>query len=112
MQTEPFKRIGARVNDIPIPRCKHLHFGSDNYWRCAIRTFCVSLHHQVGTCKMGPPNNPTSVVNHELKVYGVKRLRVIDTSIIPETTTSHTNAASYVIGERGADLIKQDWENF
>lgn len=59
---------------------------------------------------MGPSHDKTAVVNPELKVYGVKRLRVADTSIIPESTTSHTCAASFMIGERAADLIKQDWE--
>lgn len=112
METEPFKKIGARVNDNPIPSCAYLGFGTDNYWRCAIRTFCVSLHHQTATCKMGPPWNPTAIVNPQLKVYGVGRLRVVDTSVIPSSTTSHTNAASFMIGERASDFIKKDWENF
>lgn len=112
IETEPFKKIGARVHDIPIPRCAHHGFGTDAYWRCAIRSFCVSLHHQVGTCKMGPSNDPTAIVSPELKVYGVKKLRVVDTSIIPKSTTSHTNAASFMIGERAADFIKKDWEKF
>lgn len=111
IETEPFKKIGTKVHDIPIPSCASHGFGSDNYWRCAIRTFCVSLHHQVGTCKMGPSRDPTAVVSPELKVYGVKRLRVVDTSIIPESTTSHTNAASFMIGERAADFVKKDWKN-
>ena len=59
---------------------------------------------------MGPSKDKTAVVNPELKVYGVKRLRVIDTSIIPTSTTSHTCAASYMIGEVGADMIKKKWE--
>lgn len=112
VQTEPFRKIGARIHNIPLPSCVQHGFGSDNYWRCAIRTFCVSLHHQVATCKMGPSSDPTAVVSPELKVYGIKRLRVVDTSIIPASTTSHTNAASFMIGERAADLIKSDWSGF
>lgn len=109
-QTKPFQKIGAKLHDIPIPSCAHHGFGTDDYWRCAIRTTCVSLHHQVATCKMGPSSDKTAIVSPELKVYGVKRLRVVDTSIIPEHTTSHTNAASFMIGERAADMIKSDWE--
>jgi choline dehydrogenase-like flavoprotein len=60
---------------------------------------------------MGPSNNPTAIVSPELKVYGIKKLRVVDTSIVPQSTTSHTNAVSYMIGERASDLIKKDWEN-
>lgn len=112
IETAPFKKIGTKLHDIPLPSCAMHQFSSDDYWRCAIRTFCVSLHHQVGTCKMGSSDNPTAVVSPELKVYGVKRLRVVDTSIIPETTTSHTNAASYMIGERASDMIKSDWKTF
>jgi choline dehydrogenase-like flavoprotein len=97
IKTEPFQRIGARLHTLPIPTCVQHGFGSDDYWRCAIRTWCVSLHHQVATCKMGPSENPTAIVSPELKVYGVKRLRVIDTSIIPASTTSHTNAGRIFI---------------
>lgn len=109
IHTPPFKRLGARLHAIPLPPCAHIHFGSDDYWRCSIRTISSTLHHQIGTCKMGPQTDPTAIVSPELKVHGIQRLRVVDTSIIPEAPTAHTNAASYMIGEKSADLIKHEW---
>ena len=43
------------------------------------------------------------------RVRGVKGLRVIDASIMPELVTANTQAPTYMIGEKGADLIKEDW---
>lgn len=108
-KTPAMQRIGTRIHDVPLPNCAYLGFGTDNYWRCSIRTLSATLHHQVGTTKMGPPSDPTSVVNHQLKVYGIGRLRVADCGIIPFPPTAHTNAASFMIGEKLADMIKQEW---
>ena len=44
----------------------------------------------VGTCKMGPSSDPQAVVNERLKVYGVDRLRVVDSSIMPKITRGNT----------------------
>lgn len=109
IKTEPFKRIGTRLHSIPMPYCAYFDFGSDDYWRCAIKIMAFSIQHQVGTCKMGPSKDPTSVVSHELKVHGINKLRVVDTSIIPEAPTAHTNAISVMIGEKAADMIKNEW---
>jgi glucose dehydrogenase (acceptor) len=109
LQTPQFQSVGARVYSVPLPNCAHIHFGTDDYWRCSIRTLSSSLHHQTSTCKMGPITDRTAVVSPELKVHGIQNLRVVDTSVIPEAPTAHTNAMSFMIGEKCADMIKRQW---
>jgi choline dehydrogenase len=62
-----------------------------------------TVFHAVGSCRMGSDNR--AVVDPMLKVQGVQRLRVIDASVMPEMISANTNAASIMIGEKGADLI-------
>lgn len=108
-QTPPLRKIGARVHSVSLPDCAHIHFGTDDYWRCSIRTIASTLHHQISTCKMGRVDDPTAVVSAELKVHGINKLRVVDTSVIPEPPTAHTNAIGIMIGEKAADMIKRQW---
>ncbi|XP_013103300.2 glucose dehydrogenase [FAD, quinone] [Stomoxys calcitrans] len=103
------QKLGTRLHDIPVPGCEQHTFGSDDYWRCSIRVMSYTLHHQVATCRMGPETDNTTVVNAKLQVHGIQRLRVADTSIIPFPPTSHTNAASFMIGEKAADMIREQW---
>ena len=63
----------------------------------------TTIFHPVGTCKMG--RDPMAVVDDELRVHGVARLRVIDASIFPRITSGNTNAPTYVIAEKGARSI-------
>src|SRR2546428_3372170 len=63
----------------------------------------TTIFHPVGTCKMG--RDPMAVVDDELRVHGVGRLRVIDASIFPRITSGNTNAPTYVIAEMGARAI-------
>jgi choline dehydrogenase len=63
----------------------------------------TTIFHPVGTCKMG--NDPMAVVDDELRVRGVERLRVIDASIFPRITSGNTNAPTYLVAERGARLL-------
>lgn len=111
-KTPAFQKFGSQLNPVPVPGCESYFFGSDGYWECAVRTLSITLHHQVATAKMGPQNDPEAVVNHELKVYGIDRLRVADTSIIPFAIGAHTSAPSTMVGEKAADLIKDTWKGF
>ena len=63
----------------------------------------TTIFHPVGTCKMG--RDAKAVVDDELRVHGVERLRVIDASIFPRITSGNTNAPTYVIAEMGARAI-------
>lgn len=77
---------------------------SDEALENYVRKVCGTVYHPVGTCKMG--TDPTAVVDPELRVHGVKGLRVVDASIMPTITTGNTNAPTIMIGEKAADLIK------
>ena len=67
----------------------------------------TTIFHPVGTCKMGPGHDTSAVVDDQLRVHGIKGLRVIDASIMPTITSGNTNAPTVMIAERGADFIRQ-----
>lgn len=108
-QTTALKRFGARLHMVPLPNCKHLPPYTDEYWDCAIKQYTLSIYHYSCTAKMGPAEDPYAVVDPKLRVYGVAGLRVIDASIMPTITNGNINAPVIMIGEKGADMVKEDW---
>lgn len=69
-----------------------------------VATATSTYYHPVGTCAMG--TGPDAVVDPDLRVYGIDGLRVADASIMPRVVCVNTNAATVMIGEKAADLIK------
>jgi choline dehydrogenase len=84
---------------LPGPRA-----GSDAELLDFARRHGGTVFHCVGTCRMG--SDARSVVDPQLRVRGVERLRVVDASVMPVVTSANTNAASLMIGEKGAALLR------
>ena len=134
-KTEAFQKLGTKFYDAPFPGCEGYKLWTDDYWGCFIRHYSSTIYHPAGTCKMGPSSDPTAVVDPQLRVYGIKGLRVADCSIMPFVVSGNTNAPTVqikflnnfpvyfgnlvtfdsiwyfqiMIGEKASDLIKSDW---
>ncbi|KAJ8937530.1 hypothetical protein NQ314_011809 [Rhamnusium bicolor] len=107
--TESLQKLGIHLNHNKVPGCEHAET-DDDYWKCAIRHLSVSFGHVSGTAKMGPETDKGAVVDHKLRVYGVHKLRVADASVIPVSISGHLAAPTILVGEKAADLLKEDWK--
>lgn len=113
IETEAFRKINAKLETKPIKICSDkFEYMSKEYWYCALRYLSGHDNHPIATCKMGPNPNRGDVVDAQLRVYGVDRLRVADASVIPISTSAHLNCICYMIGEKLADLIKSEYGVF
>ena len=97
MKTEPMKEF---VNDEIQPG---FEISTDDDILEFIKNKAETVYHPSGTCKMGFDQN--AVVDKNLKVHGIKGLRVADASIMPTLVSGNTNAVCMMIGERCADFI-------
>jgi choline dehydrogenase len=96
----PFAKFVVREH-LPGPQA-----ASDEALMAYARGYATTVFHPCGTCKMG--SDPKAVVDARLKVHGVQGLRVADASIMPTMTSGNTNAPTIMIGEKAADMVRED----
>lgn len=108
-------KVARRIADAPALKShiidEHVpgrQFETDEQLLETARQFSQTIYHPTSTCKMGPKDDDTAVVDARLKVYGIQSLRVIDASIMPEIVSGNTNAPTIMIAEKGADMVIKD----
>tara|TARA_B100001093_G_scaffold356801_1_gene341403 strand:- start:152 stop:724 length:573 start_codon:yes stop_codon:yes gene_type:complete len=97
LESETFKKYS------PEEYRPGINFNDDEELVKEASNYAQTIFHPVGTCKMG--QDDMAVVDEKLKVKGIKNLRVIDASIMPNITSGNTNAPTIMIAEKGADMI-------
>ncbi|CAG2057554.1 unnamed protein product, partial [Timema podura] len=109
INTPAMQSLGASLNPNIMPGCEQFLFDSEDYWKCYIRHLTLTAYHPVGTCKMGPKSDPSSVVDFDLRVHNSHHLYVIDASIMPSLPSGNINAAVIMIAEKGAEIVERYW---
>ena len=87
--------VGSPIHDDDEVQDEKLH--------AVIRAYADTIYHPAGTCRMG--GDSRAVLDPQLRVRGVDKLRVADASIMPTLVSGDTQAPSGMIGERAADLL-------
>ncbi|KAG5887345.1 hypothetical protein JTB14_018360 [Gonioctena quinquepunctata] len=109
METAPFQKLSVKYEGGPVPGCRNLTFRSKEYWHCFLRYTSSSGYHTTGTCPMGSDTQKGAVVDNNLKVFGISKLRVADGSVIPTTTAGPPSATCIMIGEKLAEVLKAQY---
>ncbi|XP_046482458.1 glucose dehydrogenase [FAD, quinone]-like [Neodiprion pinetum] len=106
--TDTMRAYNMTLTAIANDACGNYTFSTTDYWKCRVHHDGIGAPHGSGTCKMGPKHDTMAVVDHKLRVRGIKGLRVADTSIMPKIVSANTGSPAMMIGERAADFIKTD----
>ncbi|KAM5541494.1 hypothetical protein V8D89_004684, partial [Ganoderma adspersum] len=104
---EDVRKQGYPFSDLTVPESPVSDEDIDRF----VRKYVTSGYHYASTCRMGAEagGDRPSVVDAELSVHGVRRLRVADASVFAEIIGSHTMAPTVMVAEKCADMIKASW---
>jgi choline dehydrogenase len=83
-----------------------LHYRTEEELAKAAGDIGTTIFHPIGTCKMGRHDDPLAVMDSQMRVRGVKGLRVVDASIMPTITSGNTNSPTIMIAEKAAQWIR------
>lgn len=107
LRTKAFGALGTKPWDVPFAPCKNHAIWSHGYMKCLAKYMSSTSWHQCCTNPMG--SGSKAVVDPRLRVRGgASALRVVDASVMPDIVTGNINAATFMIGEKGAAMILED----
>nr|XP_042909545.1 glucose dehydrogenase [FAD, quinone] [Parasteatoda tepidariorum] len=106
LASRAMRKIRAKPFNTTYPGCENFEAFSYEYYKCQALAITFSQSHEVGTVKMGNPNDRSTVVDPELRVKGIKGLRVVDASIMPLIPSGNTNIPTIMVAEKASDIIK------
>ncbi|WP_353401812.1 GMC family oxidoreductase [Duganella hordei] len=87
-----------------------IHYRTEEELADAAGAIGTTIFHPVGTCKMGRADDPGAVVDSQLRVIGVRGLRVVDASVMPFITSGNTNSPTIMIAEKASEMIRSEWK--
>jgi choline dehydrogenase len=79
---------------------------TDDEWLNYARQYGSTAYHLIGTARMGPATDKTSVVDEQLRVHGLQGIRVVDASIMPNMPSANTYSSTMMIAEKASDMIR------
>lgn len=99
--SEKLRSSGYPLDDLFVPASS-----SDADIDAHIKRWSRTTYHYSSTCRMAPENDPfPGVVDDELRVHGVRKLRIADSSIFPRIPSTHLQAPAVMVGQKCAELI-------
>lgn len=107
-EARSYARVGAQLWNATVPACAQYQYRSREYWYCQIRQIGTHIHNPTGTCRMGT-DRATSVVDGDLRVHGIRNLRVADASVFPTTLSGHASAPATMIAEKLSHQLKEQY---
>ncbi|CAH0724114.1 unnamed protein product, partial [Brenthis ino] len=107
LDTKDLKKADIKLAPLDLFPCDRLQ--NRDQWNCIARHYTKALGNPIGTCRMGE-NRTTSVVNYDLKVHGIERLRIVDGSVMPTHVRGGIYIPTVMIAEKGTKLIVKDWK--
>ena len=94
----------ARYFDVDALPGPDVH--TDEEWLDYARQYGSTAYHLIGTARMGPVTDKTSVVDDQLRVHGLQGIRVVDASIMPNMPSANTYSSTMMIAEKASDMIR------
>jgi choline dehydrogenase len=79
---------------------------TDDEWLDYARQYGSTAYHLIGTARMGPATDKTAVVDDQLRVHGLRGLRVVDASVMPNMPSANTYSSTMMIAEKASDMIR------